>query len=1081
MQISRAAYGDCIPLVYGRTRVPGTLIWYGDFKATPHSDPNSSGGKGGGGGGGSTSYTYSAALEIALCESPSTGSITVNTVYADKTQTDTTTLAFTLKTGIDGTAWSYLTSAHPGQAVPYDHTACIASSAFQLGSSAAMPNLTYELTGIAPFSIAYGTPDASAAAILSDYLTNVHHGAGFPYLDSNILSTGGQAWNSYCNAQGFFLSPAETTQRSASDFVNEICEITNSAPVWSAGKLKIIPHCDEAVNGVYGATGYSYVPAMSPIFDFDDNDFIYAEGEMPIICKRKPPSQRYNKVRVEYLNRANQYNTDIAEASDAADIAANGERTMQTLTYHAITTSVVARRVAQLRLQRELYVVNTYTFKVRLDYCLLEPMDLVTITESETGLNRQLVRILSIEDDADDNLTITAEEVPVGNANAPIYNWDDAQGYAANYGIDPGPVAPPLMFSAPPLLISTTAGGYELWIAVAGPTDASITSTGVGSAWGGCTVWVSFDNTNYKKAGVIRAPARYGKLHSSLASHADPDSTNTLVVDLQNANMQILPGTTADADNARSLIFVDGEIMSYRDASLTGTNQYSLGYLRRGKYGSTIGAHSSNTDFARLDDRIFKIPFDDGNIGQTIYLKFTSFNIYGGAEQSLASVTAYSRTLAAATVSLGTGADGQSVYVQYSADGSTGWHDPPFIPGTDNYMRIKQGSGAYSAAILITGSATGYKIVFKRSATQPSTPTGDSPAGWSTTPPATDGNPLWFSQAILNPNGTISGSWSTPVQLEGQNGFGTTALIFTNTARDSNNRISKTGGSNNNWDSQAYSYEGFKSTFVSAQAGQTNLSVMFGINSDPATNASYTSIDYAWYTAANGIAYIYESGTLVQTLGSYATTDLFSITQHEGTVRYYRNGTLARKTTGASASLYYFDSSFYSSGAILNSLRFLPPPTTGSIAPNAATEIISSSVAGPITVPSPGISGFVGSPWGISTKLVPGASVSIPAQDDDCLVTVIVDFAARQSVGNSTTQGFTTPLCDQSGNVQGGDAYSAFTVNNSSALPFSVSRTFTILAGSSFNVGLGVWYFTPSSVPALEFANINTRVEIVKR
>ena len=67
IQISRSAYGNPIPLVYGKTRISGSLIWYGNFLATPHTQ--SQGGKGGGGGS-STSYTYSAALAMLLCEGP---------------------------------------------------------------------------------------------------------------------------------------------------------------------------------------------------------------------------------------------------------------------------------------------------------------------------------------------------------------------------------------------------------------------------------------------------------------------------------------------------------------------------------------------------------------------------------------------------------------------------------------------------------------------------------------------------------------------------------------------------------------------------------------------------------------------------------------------------------------------------------------------------------------------------------------------------------------------------------------------------------------------------------------------------
>src|SRR5690606_27429144 len=63
------------------------------------------------------------------------------------------------------------------------------------------------------------------------------------------------------------------------------------------------------------------------------------------------------------------------------------------------------------------------------------------------------------------------------------------------------------------------------------------------------------------------------------------------------------------------------------------------------------------------------------------------------------------------------------------------------------------------------------QYVFRRSTTQPATPTGNGiPSGWSDTPPADDGQPLWTSVALQELDGTTVGSWSTPVRLDGEDG-----------------------------------------------------------------------------------------------------------------------------------------------------------------------------------------------------------------------------------------------------------------------------------------------------------------------
>lgn len=68
-----------------------------------------------------------------------------------------------------------------------------------------------------------------------------------------------------------------------------------------------------------------------------------------------------------------------------------------------------------------------------------------------------------------------------------------------------------------------------------------------------------------------------------------------------------------------------------------------------------------------------------------------------------------------------------------------------------------------------SGAAGNYTdFVFKRSATQPATPTGNgTPAGWSDAPPAADGNPLWVSTAEKAPGSIVVGAWSAPVQIDG--------------------------------------------------------------------------------------------------------------------------------------------------------------------------------------------------------------------------------------------------------------------------------------------------------------------------
>jgi hypothetical protein len=68
---------------------------------------------------------------------------------------------------------------------------------------------------------------------------------------------------------------------------------------------------------------------------------------------------------------------------------------------------------------------------------------------------------------------------------------------------------------------------------------------------------------------------------------------------------------------------------------------YALNPLWRGLYGTTPAAHAAGVPFARFDSAIFKYTLPTGFIGETLYLKFASFNIWGNATQDLSVVEPY--------------------------------------------------------------------------------------------------------------------------------------------------------------------------------------------------------------------------------------------------------------------------------------------------------------------------------------------------------------------------------------------------------------------------------------------------------
>jgi alpha-tubulin suppressor-like RCC1 family protein len=126
------------------------------------------------------------------------------------------------------------------------------------------------------------------------------------------------------------------------------------------------------------------------------------------------------------------------------------------------------------------------------------------------------------------------------------------------------------------------------------------------------------------------------------------------------------------------------------------------------------------------------------------------------------------------------------------------------------------------------------------------------------------------------------------------------------------------------WDAHAFSTEFYReSAYCSGMAAETNTNIMFGLNTDPETNANFTSIDFAWYLDV-GTLRIYENGSLINSYGPYTTSTVLTITYDGKAVRYWRDGTLVRTVDRPVGLPFHFDSSFLQANATLTNISFGP-------------------------------------------------------------------------------------------------------------------------------------------------------------
>lgn len=685
LRVQTSSYGVTIGAGFGTTRLAGNLVWSGDFESHAHTEASGGGGgagKGGGGGGsasgGSTTYTYSTSFAMGLCQGPV---MAVGAVWQAKERQTLAATGGVLLDGAPGQApWGYLDTKHPDQALGYSGLAYIGFGDFDLGQSNSLPNLSFEVAMLGPpanaltstasghvgslnFDIGNGVFDSALEAHVLSLIGQVQAiasgGEGIPIWDTHfswaikhlLTAPWGGAfpaaaigdladYSAYCQAMGYCLSVALQEARPANEVLDEWVRSTVAEFVWSDGQLRVVPYSVEPL----AANGAVWSPDQTPVYDLGPDDFITnmmdggGEGDRlggssaPVTIRRSNQADTYNRVAIEFIDRDNDYNVSVAEAEDTAYIEAFGLREASVAKCHWFASAEVAALAASMALARHLAVTTEYEFYLGWRHVLLEPMDLVTLTDPTTGLDRELVRVIEIEEDENGRLTVRAENVPEGISAPPArVAFQRGSGWAPDLNQDPGASLAPIIFDAPAALSS----GPEVWLATAG-----------GPNWGGAEVWLSYDGDSYSRIGRVTAGARMGQLVTGLPAGSAHDTDHTLSVDLGQSRGALSSGTAADAQAYNTLLYVGGELLAYQGAALTGPYAYDLTGLRRGAYGSTIADHAAGAAVVRLDGAVFRFTYPRERIGQTVFIKLASYNPFGGAVQGLDEVEAVSHTIA---------------------------------------------------------------------------------------------------------------------------------------------------------------------------------------------------------------------------------------------------------------------------------------------------------------------------------------------------------------------------------------------------------------------------------------------------
>jgi len=394
--------GQVLPVIYGKTRVTGTVIWYDDFQKHETDEGGGSGGPKGG-----PTVTYSAGFAIALGEGR-IGSLTA--MWANGDPVTLADIAYAFYPGLPGAVPDPYIAAHLGvgqQNLAYRHVCYIVLQGYSLGYSTAMPNFTFEVTRTTADLVAGNADlttlglnvfvgdvngDLNPVVCLADFLTHDRYGLGLSAADLDAPSWVEQA--TYCAAHALYASPIMDSAGSGLNHIEHLLSYFDGILIYSEGVFKL-------------RTRRSPAREMLDYTVIDWRDWL--EGAAPRLL-RSDDRTMPNTIAVEYRARTNAYNQAVVERSDDWDVGLRGQYRQQ-ISLPGVTTAAMADKVAAKLLWSRVVPPFSVELGIGPQGAWYEPGDLIGIKGSEFyALENAKLRIVAIREESNRSYTITAVE-----------------------------------------------------------------------------------------------------------------------------------------------------------------------------------------------------------------------------------------------------------------------------------------------------------------------------------------------------------------------------------------------------------------------------------------------------------------------------------------------------------------------------------------------------------------------------------------------------------------------------------------------------------------------------------------------
>jgi hypothetical protein len=617
--------GVPVPIIYGKVRVGGVILWTDKIKHhIEYTEVDS--GKGGGSQTVSSREWYTISFAVALGE----GELELLTIYEGKRKVNKSNTFYSGSPTQNPDSWL---SGKTGKSIGYRNTSYIIFRNYNVGTYAAIPQLTFAVRGgVKKFNVTMNVvhdgndykvtknqyitiynsadPAITPAYAINDLIVNDRYGAGFGkevrWWDADYD----------CQQNSYLLNMAITERRSLSSLIEILSAHGWLMTIYSGTYIKLL-------------LAKNTVPAKTIELDH----LLGVKGEQIIDVFESGKSDRFNRLTVEYTDVSKEYSPRPIQVEDIADQQAQGIK-KNTVSLLGFNDADVTKEVGFKMLRNSLYARRIVNFSLGPEFLDLEAGDLVYVNASTVGLSQMRTRIIGIDETEEFNLTVTAREEPT-------YIYDSVNyTVPANLSL-PVPAASAGLSQAlgfqmleVPKELQTTTGNVEMLPVYGFQNEDTV----------GYNIYSSIDNITYTKVKNGLTPADYGIVADNVMGKDSFLDTTDLAIDIEpsyGASFSTISRFNMMA--GKNLGLIGDELIFFQTATLGTTYDYVLDNLARNRYNTLPKSHAIGEPLFCLND-LERTNVLKSKIGSYYYYKAVPVNI-ANEEGEISDVTAVGLTI----------------------------------------------------------------------------------------------------------------------------------------------------------------------------------------------------------------------------------------------------------------------------------------------------------------------------------------------------------------------------------------------------------------------------------------------------